>query len=115
MDGQVLINQGQCDRSRRLPIQDLQGGSYKLTGNLVAPAGTNGIEIDANDVTLDLNGFTISGPITCNSTSCSPSSTTSPSGIQAFAVGVAIRNGHVKGFARGVKTFGGLVEGMRFG
>ena len=44
-----------------------QPGSYYLTGNLVAPlhlfGGTakNGIEITANNVTLDLNGFALQG------------------------------------------------------
>lgn len=36
-----------------------QPGSYQLTGNLVVPAGSNGIGIAASNVTLDLNGFTI--------------------------------------------------------
>jgi hypothetical protein len=36
-------------------------GSYRLTGDLLAPTGASGIRIEANDVSLDLNGFTISG------------------------------------------------------
>ncbi len=36
-----------------------QPGSYQLTSNLVVPAGANGIGIAASNVTLDLNGFTI--------------------------------------------------------
>lgn len=39
-----------------------QPGSYYLTSNISIPAGNNwGIEIAANGVTLDLNGFTING------------------------------------------------------
>ena len=34
-----------------------QPGSYYLTGNLSGVSGKRGIEIDASDVTIDLNGF----------------------------------------------------------
>jgi parallel beta-helix repeat protein len=36
-------------------------GSYYLTGNVAATAGKNAIGIYANNVTLDLNGFTVEG------------------------------------------------------
>jgi hypothetical protein len=35
------------------------GGSYLLTSNLLVPELLNGISIDADDVTLDLNGFSL--------------------------------------------------------
>lgn len=38
-----------------------QAGSYYLTGNLTGTAGKHGIEIASNDVTIDLNGFTLAG------------------------------------------------------
>lgn len=38
-----------------------QPGNYYLTGDLVGVAGKMGIEVTANDVTIDLNGFTIRG------------------------------------------------------
>jgi hypothetical protein len=38
-----------------------QPGSYYLTTNIVGIASENGIEILANNVTLDLNGFTVRG------------------------------------------------------
>ena len=38
-----------------------QPGSYILTSNLTVPADTTGIIIDADDVNLDLNGFTVVG------------------------------------------------------
>jgi hypothetical protein len=42
-------------------------GSYKLSGNLTIPdANTDGIIITANDVTIDLNGFSIIGPTVCS-------------------------------------------------
>ena len=36
-------------------------GSYYLTGNIIGEPGKNGIFITSNDVTLDLNGFTLLG------------------------------------------------------
>ena len=36
-------------------------GSYFLTENIIATSGSNGIRIDADHVTLDLNGFVVDG------------------------------------------------------
>ena len=38
-----------------------QPGSYYLTTNVVGVSGENGINISANNVTLDLNGFSVQG------------------------------------------------------
>jgi hypothetical protein len=38
-----------------------QPGSYYLGTNLITAGGTAGIQIATNDVTLDLNGFSILG------------------------------------------------------
>ena len=48
---------GDADSSFRIS----QSGSYYLTGNLTGQSGKNGIFIAASDVTIDLNGFTLSG------------------------------------------------------
>ena len=50
----------------RIPISSLpftinQCGSYFLTECLTGASGMNGITITTSDVTLDLNGFTITG------------------------------------------------------
>lgn len=56
----------------RTPIQSLPGnatalhritqsGSYYLTGELVVPGGRSGIVVEAAGVTIDLNGFRITG------------------------------------------------------
>jgi hypothetical protein len=88
-----------------LPVTINAAGSYALTGNLtVAASGVSGIVITAADVSLDLNGFAISGPGSC---------TGSGSGLSCAAVGsgrgvdggarVQVRNGSVRGFGnRGV-------------
>ena len=36
-------------------------GSYYLTGNLTGSSGSNGIVVSASNVTIDLNGFTVTG------------------------------------------------------
>ena len=38
-----------------------QSGSYYLTGNFTASSSKNGIEVAANHVTIDLNGYTLNG------------------------------------------------------
>ncbi len=43
------------------PITISQPGSYYLTGDITGVSGKDGIHINAHDVTLDLNGFTVSG------------------------------------------------------
>ncbi len=44
-----------------LPYTITEAGSYYLTKNLEAPNGSTGIQVDASFVTIDLNGFTLSG------------------------------------------------------
>lgn len=72
-----------------------QSGSYYLTGNITVTGG-NGITINAANVTLDLNGFTI------RSTAASPSGT----GIQLSATShqTTVLNGSIlgPGFVNGV-------------
>lgn len=43
------------------PVTLSEPGSYRLSGNLTVPAGMHGVEISSSDITLDLNGFRISG------------------------------------------------------
>jgi len=59
VDGQTLINQSIVNASGGFPYTISSPGSYKLSGNLVVPSG-DGIHITADNVTLDLGGFTIS-------------------------------------------------------
>jgi parallel beta-helix repeat protein len=44
-----------------LPFTITASGSYYLTTNLVGAVAQNGVMIQADDVTLDLNGFTLAG------------------------------------------------------
>lgn len=98
------------------PVTISQPGSYRLTGNLEVPdAMTTAIQITADGVTLDLNGFTISGPNACtpNPTRCTYSG---GSGIGVMAVGppgvvspanVRVMNGVVRGMGgHGIRMMG---------
>src|SRR5438046_7085172 len=118
VDGTVLIDQQFVLNGGGFPFKIAVPGSYKLAGNLAVPVETSGIVIQSNDVTLDLNGFSITGGIVCDSRGfdCAPTPATDTTGIEAIAsatsniFGVTIRNGHVRGFTRGISTFGGIVE-----
>jgi len=44
-----------------LPYTIAQPGSYYLTGNLSVSSAIDGITVQANDVTIDLNGFDLNG------------------------------------------------------
>jgi hypothetical protein len=68
----VLINQATVAASGAnratggFPYTITQPGSYQLSGNLTVPnATTSGIVIASNNVSLDLNGFSIIGPVVC--------------------------------------------------
>lgn len=101
------------------PIRRSVAGSYKLTGNLVVPAGVNGIEIAADNVTLDLNGFSIrSGGVSShNGTTFEVVCNGGGAGhfgvyLPISNVSSAVRNGTVQGFSVGVLLEGGIAESL---
>ncbi len=108
-DGVVLIDQARANGGHvtpgdtpGFPVTISRPGSYQLTSNLtVARANTTCIEITSDNVTLDLNGFTISGPTVCtagpnNSVTCNPSG--NGIGVNAPSEGnVTVINGVVTG------------------
>src|SRR5581483_85762 len=68
LDGEVLITQSVATAGGVTPGDDpgfpvtiSRSGKYKLSGNLNVPAGTDAFVITADNVTLDLNGFRMSG------------------------------------------------------
>jgi parallel beta-helix repeat protein len=65
-----------------------QPGSYYLTTNVVGVSGENGINISANNVTLDLNGFSVQGI----------SGVWSGVYIHAGYANVTVRNGNISGW-----------------
>ncbi len=82
------------------PIVISKPGSYVLVSNITVPdANTTAISITADNVTLDLGGFSIMGPVACSGTptTCSPANG-SGSGISGSSqMGLAVRNGTVRG------------------
>jgi hypothetical protein len=74
-------------------------GTYRLTEDvIVTDANTTAIEIDADNVTIDMNGFSIRGPGTCTPppVSCAPRG--SGNGIHAVTgENIVVRNGAVYG------------------
>jgi hypothetical protein len=115
VDGEILINQAAVNAGDITP-GDTPGypatlsrpGRYKLNGNLVAPAATNGIEITAKDVALDLNGFTIRNAV--------PGSSARAVFALTGADRVRVSNGTITGFGNyGILILGmnGVVEDMR--
>jgi len=108
-DGVIEINQANATAggvtpsdTPGFPVEINQPGSYRLTGNLVAPLGAGAVLIQATNVTLDLGGFRISSTNVCSgypTTSCTDFG--GPEGIQATSAWflVTVRNGSVTGFA----------------
>jgi hypothetical protein len=108
VDGVVLINQSTsvsglsgCPHSG-FPIIICKSGSYRLSGNLTLLSVNNdAIHITVNNVSLDLNGFTISGPATCTTGPPFKCSTTGTGiGIKdptRFRRNITVRNGTVRG------------------
>jgi hypothetical protein len=89
------------------PVTISQPGRYRLTGDLVVPAHTDGIVVTAPNVTLDLNGHGVRGPVRCVHSATSRSvecnwlvESVPRAGIStAQAPNSVIRNGLVAGFA----------------
>jgi hypothetical protein len=95
------------------PVTLSMPGAYKLTGNLVVPATVSGVVVTAAGVTLDLNGFSIIGPITCTvsngqtlTVTC-PTGNVSTTGVDFQSTGASLRNGNLRGFWMGASFVGG--------
>jgi len=123
VDGVVLIDQNHALAGNitpgdgpGFPVTLSQPGSYRLTSNLtVSDANTTAIQITSNNVTLDLNGFSIIGPVVCTSSPAICPAAGQGNGIQADAApgqngpsSVKILNGAV----RGVGATGVLMTGL---
>ena len=112
VDGVVLINQSAAlagnvtpGDTPGFPVTISVSGSYRLSSNLIVSdpnANTDGIDISADNVTIDLNGFSIFGPVVCSGTqtvtSCSPQG--HGSGISSFNVNTVVLNGALKVWVR---------------
>lgn len=97
-DGALEINQacaaegcGEFDTAAGFPVTLADPGSYMLTSNLTVSTNVAAISIQANNVTLDLNGFSLIGP---------DSGTANGIDTPGAPTDVVIRNG-------GIQDFGG--------
>ncbi len=69
------------------------GGSYRLGSNLVVTTLVNGIEVRANEVSIDMAGFTLAG------------SGSGRNGIASFNRSLRVANGNIRGFTLdGIRT-----------
>jgi len=90
VDGTIEINDAKVKAGSGYPFVISGHGSYRLTSNLKPPASTDGIDVSASNVTIDLNGFAIIGPGSTGIT---------PNGINASGANdVTVENGTVTGF-----------------
>jgi hypothetical protein len=126
VDGVIEINQVKAEAggvtagdTPGFPVTISEAGSYILTSDLsVSDPNTTAIDETVGRVAIDLNGFTVSGPVTCSGSGASL--ICSPSGIGSGIVGLigaTVENGSVGGFASdGISlSFGGRVIDVRSG
>jgi len=91
----------------RVPFTVTRGGSYYLTTNLSAGVGEDGIVVDGDGVTIDLNGFSLTG-----------SGLDSGSGIrQKSGSGLSVHNGVLSSWRGadngGIRAVGGDCQVVR--
>ena len=107
--GQVLINQSTLNASGgTYPITS--AGSYKLSGNLQQKdKDTHVIVIGSDNVTIDLNGFSITGPADCSSGfPCKNRGIGVGIGTLPDRSNLTIRNGTIQGVGNNAIQLGGI-------
>ena len=82
-----------------LPVTIANPGSYRLTGNLTTNSVNQTlIEVTTDDVNIDLNGFSLLGPVSCSGGTLVCSSSGSGIGIDADTrTNIRVRNGTISG------------------
>lgn len=89
------------------PVEITEPGSYRLTSNLNVGSFSDpvdGIQIFSSDVTLDLGGFTIGGPVVCIGDEPVCFTSNSKHGIRSI--------GQPNPILRNAKIFNGSVQGF---
>jgi len=110
---QLCATTGGCfaGDSAGFPVTISTPGSYRLTSNVVvSDADTSAITVGTSDVTLDLGGYAIAGPVSCTGSSssnlvCTPSAGTGIGVTRSTTAvtAVTVRNGSIRGMGfRGV-------------
>jgi hypothetical protein len=81
------------------PVTLGRAGSYVLTSDLTAPAGTTAISVASSDVAIDLNGFALRGPYTCVPGACPTGSGNGIGiGVPGALLNTRVSGGTVRGF-----------------
>lgn len=93
------------DDAPGFPITLSKPGTYRLTGNLTVSApNQHAFVVTAHNVTLDLGGFLVQGPVSCTglgaSYACQPGEGIGVNG--ASRMFTTVRNGTINGFFMGV-------------
>lgn len=122
VDGVILIDQNRAlvgnvtpGDTPGFPVTISLPGSYRLTGNLTVPdANTTAIQLTADNVAIDLNGFSIIGPTVCGFSlaGCSPiGQGVGVGGARAF---ITVVNGGIRGMGRFAVqiSYGALVKNV---
>jgi hypothetical protein len=112
-DGRTEISQASVLAGGGFPFVISASGSYVLTSDLtVSDPDTDAIQIGVDDVSLDLNGFTIQGPVSCTGGTGGVTISCTPSGQGSAIVSddifnnnakrsnLIVRNGTIRGFAQ---------------
>jgi len=100
------------------PVNISQSGTYDLVGDLtIADQITSAIVVQASNVTINMNGFRIIGPVTCSGTPvvCTPATSGSGNiGIDGWTyspTNLVVKNGSVTGMGTGIlASYDGRVE-----
>ncbi len=89
VDGTIEINQAKVLAGSGFPYVISNPGSYRLTGNLTVSGTADAIDLFATNVTIDLNGFSITGA----------GGVSGGAGVNSFTNGsVTVENGTITGF-----------------
>lgn len=84
------------------PFTINQPGSYYLTTNITGTGSAPGVTIATNDVTLDLNGFVVTGPAVVYAGVF----------VSGSFTNVTVRNGAIKGWIEGVRVIGQAAQNI---
>jgi hypothetical protein len=124
-DGVIEINQASAQAGNvtagdtpGFPITLSATGSYLLTSNLTLPdTTTDGIQIEASHVSLDLNGFSIIGPVSCDfmvdTVICSHPRSFAQAGVRVGGNDVTISNGAITGSTENAVVNAADLSGLR--
>jgi len=86
------------------PVNIPASGSYRLTSNLtVSATDANAVEITEKGVTIDLNGFAITGPRFCPASQVCEAPTVTGIGVNSTEEQARLMNGIIRGFLFGIQ------------